>query len=879
MESRSTETLAPEVIGLSHIRILSPGCEVGERYEVLRVLGIGGTGVVYAVFDRALRRTVALKVLRSDRMSETALKRFRREVAIARDVQSDHLVRVFDMAQSADSIYLTMECIQGRSLAQRLEDGALSIHEAVRVGTQILEALQALHDIGIVHRDIKPSNVMLTPEGLVKLTDFGLARRIDSETRATESESVVGTYEYVSPEQALGNEIDARSDLYSFGILLFECLAGDVPLRSGSSLGTVIAHISKPIPNVRSRRKDVPRWLARIVQRLLQKQPSDRYQTAGQVLRYFASRRSGAWGLPRFRKLGVAAVLLLAILAGWSRRVHGSQFAEFISDGHGGGKALNRRGELLWANPFLQPSIRSAVVTMSDGAKRVAGIAWNTNTMDFRETHHLVFLDTQSGAETDSIDLPDLASYFPDQSDTFGPCNLSSVDIDHDGVSEIVVSYCHHPSFPSYSILVDLRRHAAYPVLLASGHHRLIGTFDADGDGRDELIFWGPSNRLGWSAGLAAVRFDARSWDMGDGAVASTPDAQYSLTSDHVLLWYALVGKGGFDPATVSTVDPIHKEVVIDFPDHTRTRIDANGLQVGAAATRRDVRGRMSARQQAYADLRVAIRLSQTGFAKESTRQIDDAIEEADRAHDVPLGVWVRRARIRLLIAAGQTSGLEEIVRDVQARSASPADVSFDAATAFHLRGDAESALLWYRDGVRLLADGLKGRMSWEFLEGEVFALSELKRWDEATDAVNEFLRAFPQSTAARDYYTAWIHWRASGSFERELPGGRNLIDFSRYVALESSAARGDADPDTIIARIDAEMSNTSGIYRPALQSLKAMQLARKGDRTKALLMADLALRDAKALWTVESDARAHTAIIAERLAALRERTTMRSAR
>src|SRR6185436_16291391 len=231
--------------------------------------------------------------------------------------------------------------------------------------------------------------------------------------------------------------------------------------------------------------------------------------------------------------------------------------------------------------------------------------------------------DPQSGKETGSVDLPKLGPmYFTEWSDTFGPCRMTSVDIDHDGANEVVVSFCHHPSFPCYSVILDPRRRTAYPVLIASGHHRLIGTLDLDGDGRDELLFWGPSNRLGWYAGLAAVRVDRDHWDTGDVSIASTPDAPYTLQSNRVLLWYALVGKAGFEPGTEARVDPVRKQIVIDFPDRSQTRLDVTGFEAGTSATPAEAKQRALARTRAYEALRHAIRLSKTGYADESVRQI-----------------------------------------------------------------------------------------------------------------------------------------------------------------------------------------------------------------------------------------------------------------
>ncbi|MCE7957816.1 MAG: serine/threonine protein kinase, partial [Acidobacteria bacterium ACB2] len=164
---------------------------------------------------------MALKVLRADRVSEAALRRFRREAAVARDAASPRLVRVFDIGHAADSLFLTMELVEGESLKERLARGRLPLDETLRVFAEVLRGLQVLHALGIVHRDVKPANVLLASDGTVKLADFGLALHLSAdESRATETGSLVGTVEYLSPEQALGRSLDGRSDLYAAGVVL-----------------------------------------------------------------------------------------------------------------------------------------------------------------------------------------------------------------------------------------------------------------------------------------------------------------------------------------------------------------------------------------------------------------------------------------------------------------------------------------------------------------------------------------------------------------------------------------------------------------------------------------------------------------------------------
>jgi serine/threonine-protein kinase len=209
--------------------------------------------------------------------------RFRYEAAVARAVDSPHLVRVFDYAEGPPA-YLTMELAHGGSLRHALKDGPVPIGRVIEIAGQVLRALSALHDCSIVHCDVKPGNILLDAGGRVLLGDFGLARRTNACTETDGNGSLFGTLDYLAPEQALGGSVDARTDLYSLGIVLFEMLTGAVPHCRASSLGTLLAHIQEPARSVRSLRPAIPRWLSALIACLLEKQPRKRYVSANAVL-------------------------------------------------------------------------------------------------------------------------------------------------------------------------------------------------------------------------------------------------------------------------------------------------------------------------------------------------------------------------------------------------------------------------------------------------------------------------------------------------------------------------------------------------------------------------------------------------------------------
>jgi hypothetical protein len=348
----------------------------------------------------------------------------------------------------------------------------------------------------------------------------------------------------------------------------------------------------------------------------------------------------------------------------------------------------------------------------------------------------------------------------------------------------------------------------------------------------------------------------------------------YSASTSRALLWYALVGNGGFAHSTQIRIDQETRTIVVDGGPGNRSILDLTGFPAGSSTSPTDVRERMAARVRAYEALRLAIRLSETGFRDESIQRVDEAVREADRARDVPLGVWARRVRVRLQIRAGRGAGVEPLLRDVMTRFESPADACWDAANAFHIQGDLAAAQRWYWEGLRRLSDSKRGRLTWEYFEGIIFALAEMEHWDEALGAIDTFERGFPQALAGSDYdyYRAWIQWRRTGAFAQPLAGRKNdrLVDFCQYITLESQAGSKEAHVDELIQQIDAEMNNSSGIYKPALLSLKAELLSRKGDRGTGLDLATKALADAKPLLDVEAAARVHMKIIERRWKALR---------
>ena len=253
------------------------------RYRIQRKLGAGGMADVYLAEDQELGRRVAIKILNSRHGNDDQfIERFRREAKNAAALNHPNIVSIYDRGEAEDTYYIAMEFLDGRTLKELIiSRGAAPINVAIEYARQILSALRFAHRHGIVHRDIKPHNVLVDGEGRVKVTDFGIARAGTSQM--TETGSIVGTAQYLSPEQARGGEVDPRSDLYSLGVVLYELLTGKTPFDGETPVEIAMKHLSTTPKPPSSLRPDVPRELDMVVLRALAKNPDDRYQSADEM--------------------------------------------------------------------------------------------------------------------------------------------------------------------------------------------------------------------------------------------------------------------------------------------------------------------------------------------------------------------------------------------------------------------------------------------------------------------------------------------------------------------------------------------------------------------------------------------------------------------
>ena len=304
------------------IVILSSGTRLG-AFEILSFLGAGGMGEVYSARDTRLDRTVAIKILRPDKVGHP--ERFTREARAVSRLSHPHICSLYDIGEQDGMAFLVMEYLEGQTLADRLDDGALPLDEALRYAIEICDALDRAHQEGVIHRDVKPGNVMLTREG-VKLLDFGLAKLRQTETdeiaeatttnlQVTAEGEIVGTVSYSSPEQLEGRKVDGRTDLFAFGAVLYEMITGRKPF-AGESRASVIAAILTSDPSPMSTLKPLtPPTLERVVKRCLAKEPVERWQTApdlGWELKWIAE--EGAHAARREKERKSRAIIAGALI-------------------------------------------------------------------------------------------------------------------------------------------------------------------------------------------------------------------------------------------------------------------------------------------------------------------------------------------------------------------------------------------------------------------------------------------------------------------------------------------------------------------------------------------------------------------------------------
>ena len=264
---------------------LKSGARFADRYEIITVVGRGGMGTVYRARDLELGQEVAIKTLRPEFLvDDTILERFKSEIRLTYRITHKNVVRTHYFGEWSGAYYLTMEFVEGVTLRQLMDTrGHLGIPSTLAIGVQLAESLAVAHEQGVIHRDIKPQNLLLDAEGMLKVMDFGIARLTERTSGLTEVGLVIGTPAYMSPEQLLADQLDERSDLYSTGLVLFECLTGRLPFEAKSTVSLIGKIMSEQPPSAVSLNPEVPSALSSLIAKLIARMPEDRIQSAQEL--------------------------------------------------------------------------------------------------------------------------------------------------------------------------------------------------------------------------------------------------------------------------------------------------------------------------------------------------------------------------------------------------------------------------------------------------------------------------------------------------------------------------------------------------------------------------------------------------------------------
>lgn len=264
--------------------MITKGQKINDRYQIIKTIGEGGMANVYLAYDTILDRNVAVKVLRGDLATdEKFVRRFQREALSASSLSHPNIVEVYDVGEDNGSYYIVMEYIDGKHLKQLLKKrGNLTLTEVVDIMLQVTDGMSAAHDSYIIHRDIKPQNIMILENGLIKITDFGIAMALNS-TQLTQTNSVMGSVHYLPPEQASGKGATIQSDVYSMGILMYELLTGTLPFKGDNAVEIALKHIKESVPSVKELLPNIPQSIENIIMKSTAKNVKNRYQDAKEM--------------------------------------------------------------------------------------------------------------------------------------------------------------------------------------------------------------------------------------------------------------------------------------------------------------------------------------------------------------------------------------------------------------------------------------------------------------------------------------------------------------------------------------------------------------------------------------------------------------------
>jgi serine/threonine-protein kinase len=679
--------------------------DLPDRWRLLELLGSGGQATVWLAEDRTLGQRVALKILPAD-ADERTRARWLEEVRQGRQLSHPNLIRIFDLVETSDRPVAVMEYVPGGTLADRVvADGPQPVEAVIDWAREALSVLAYLHDNRIVHRDVKPSNLLVTGDGTVKLSDLGLVRHMDRSSDLTRTLEGVGTPRFMAPEQLRGEAPTASCDLYSLGVTLFQLLTGRLPFEGDSAFQVADGHLHGQPPPVRGLRPDCPRWLARYVERLLEKTPQARYSSALTALAALNERSVGL--SMRVVRRAAMAVGVAAVIAGggWMMKRFDAPVldrVEIEGDVVVARAADNRR---LWSAG--RPNERPVTIVddfVGDSGSEVA-IGWSPAAGNVDPDVGVVFELRSDRGEIlrtfDSSAVP--TSLFPEVAPLWFLREVGVADVLGDG-ADLVWGLVNSRWFSAVIGVTSFRNPTERPAMLFanSGHSQHLTAADLNGDGMEEIIAIAINNPMGFQRVL--ITFGARSRTTGEscGRMSSPDIGAFSQARTST-------------PAGCVTYTPLGSGVqVIDPPRVAGNRLE---LLVDGKLRRFDLWGNPEgaptfgsggeAREAFWGDLAVTcakLRLSQRvdpPFTMERLRA-----DHSEVLVERPMEVAAVLVAARALASGGHPENAVSLLRDGVDRFPDETDLRLRLGEQLLIAGERSEGRRWVADSIAVGSSG-----------------------------------------------------------------------------------------------------------------------------------------------------------------------------
>jgi Flp pilus assembly protein TadD len=580
------------------------------------------------------------------------------------------------------------------------------------------------------------------------------------------------------------------------------------------------------------------------------------------------------------RKMQIALALtgvLLVVIAVRALLVHrqATSFYEMKPVANGVA-AISRSGKVLWQTMGIDPIVanRWAMVRMPGGTKMIACVLSRPGDFSLETVSVLSFIDPDASQFhiLKTVRLPATADFFPDYSRRYELAYINALDLDGDGIDEILATYQQVPECVSFTVLYEPRNDHARVIFVQTGAHHFTGAYDIDGDGRRDLLFLGINNGYNWVNALSAVRVDPwiGSVSRHDDGPLFSPDSIKYLPNESELLFYALLPRGGVpdEPRAVEW-DGKQRVVSVRLLNGRTVKLTPNGFPVDGRSSIQEQQ-RDQFRRQAYQHDRESRRLLLADRAPEAVAESQAAVAAAGHSAEAILDETMQRGLGKALIAAGQTQEGEGLLRGLAVHSENASEIYYEAAAAFHLRGDLDRAVAFYEMGIGRGGSPEAGKDKHEFIQGEVLALVERKAWPEALAAIQRFRERYgaPRDIPMYEEYVRWRH----GEMPRpeRVSVWVNATDLQRYWMLEFRNARGD-DAKTLLSPLKtllAERNQPIG----AILSLQGVLLSRLGSVIEAAKVIVEARQLAQKQATISLIARGHLGLVRNRCDAIHPR-------